>query len=123
MVGLARAHPHIAALFNGSPHGPAPIVADEPGAMASTVPSWLLPMLAPLLDAEEEQTKLLERAPLDLRVNRLKAERDPVLAQLPDGKPTRMRSEEHKSEIQTIMRISYAVFCLKKKTKQKSQKY
>ncbi|HEY9579248.1 MAG TPA: RsmB/NOP family class I SAM-dependent RNA methyltransferase [Rhizorhapis sp.] len=90
MVGLARAHPHIAALFNGSPHGPAPIVADEPGAMASTVPSWLLPMLAPLLDAEEEQTKLLERAPLDLRVNRLKAERDPVLAQLPDGKPTRM---------------------------------
>src|SRR3546814_19666889 len=47
-------------------------------------------MLAPLLDAEEEQTKLLERAPLDLRVNRLKAERDPVLAQLPDGKPTRM---------------------------------
>src|SRR3546814_15783850 len=81
MVGLARAHPHIAALFNGSPHGPAPIVADEPGAMASTVPSWLLPMLAPLLDAEEEQTKLLERAPLDLRVNRLKAERDPVLAQ------------------------------------------
>src|SRR3546814_11745985 len=47
-------------------------------------------MLAPLLDAEEEQTKLLERAPLDLRVNRLKAERDPVLAHLPDGKPTRM---------------------------------
>src|SRR3546814_4515777 len=61
MVGLARAHPHIAALFNGSPHGPAPIVADEPGAMASTVPSLLLPVLAPLLDAEEEQTKLLER--------------------------------------------------------------
>src|SRR3546814_9215251 len=67
MVGLARAHPHIAALFNGSPHGPAPIVADAPGAMASTVPSWLLPMLAPLLDAEEEQTKLLERAPLEDR--------------------------------------------------------
>src|SRR3546814_14372357 len=87
---LARAHPHIAALFNGSPHGPAPIVADEPGAMASTVPSWLLPMLAPLLDAEEEQTKLLERAPLDLRENRLTAERDPVLAQLTDGKPTRL---------------------------------
>src|SRR3546814_1078657 len=93
MVGLARAHPHIAALFNGSPHGPAPIVADELGAMASTVPSWLLPMLAPLLDAEEEQTKLLERAQLDLRVNRMKAERDTVLAQLPDGKPTRMSTD------------------------------
>src|SRR3546814_14917473 len=50
-------------------------------------------MLAPLLDAEEEQTKLLERAPLDLRVNRLKAERDPVLAQLPDGKPTPMSAD------------------------------
>src|SRR3546814_7125699 len=28
-----------------------------------------------------------------------------------------MRSEEHKSELQSLMRISYAVFCLKKKTK------
>src|SRR3546814_6585656 len=27
------------------------------------------------------------------------------------------RSEEHTSEIQSLMRISYAVFCLKKKTK------
>src|SRR3546814_7456866 len=29
----------------------------------------------------------------------------------------RERSEEHTSELQAIMRISYAVFCLKKKTK------
>src|SRR3546814_7945247 len=28
----------------------------------------------------------------------------------------RMRSEEHTSELQSLMRISYAVFCLKKKT-------
>src|SRR3546814_8408984 len=27
------------------------------------------------------------------------------------------RSEEHTSELQSLMRISYAVFCLKKKTK------
>src|SRR3546814_3801924 len=32
-----------------------------------------------------------------------------------------MRSEEHTSELQSLMRISYAVFCLKKKTK-KQQK-
>src|SRR3546814_9239309 len=32
----------------------------------------------------------------------------------PDG-----RSEEHTSELQSLMRISYAVFCLKKKTKKK----
>src|SRR3546814_8464978 len=30
------------------------------------------------------------------------------------------RSEEHTSELQSLMRISYAVFCLKKKTKQKN---
>src|SRR3546814_6354438 len=28
----------------------------------------------------------------------------------------RQRSEEHTSELQSLMRISYAVFCLKKKT-------
>src|SRR3546814_8987188 len=31
------------------------------------------------------------------------------------------RSEEHTSELQSLMRISYAVFCLKKKTKKKSR--
>src|SRR3546814_9279140 len=29
--------------------------------------------------------------------------------------PFRLRSEEHTSELQSLMRISYAVFCLKKK--------
>src|SRR3546814_7103356 len=32
------------------------------------------------------------------------------------------RSEEHTSELQSLMRISYAVFCLKKKTKIKQTK-
>src|SRR3546814_1384545 len=31
------------------------------------------------------------------------------------------RSEEHTSELQSLMRISYAVFCLKKKKQQKSK--
>src|SRR3546814_2432534 len=31
------------------------------------------------------------------------------------------RSEEHTSELQSLMRISYAVFCLKKKKKKKTQ--
>src|SRR3546814_4951767 len=40
-------------------------------------------------------------------------------------KPIRMsqrpqRSEEHTSELQSLMRISYAVFCLKKKNKTKT---
>src|SRR3546814_6743621 len=33
------------------------------------------------------------------------------------GKEPPKRSEEHTSELQSLMRISYAVFCLKKKTK------
>src|SRR3546814_5031044 len=33
--------------------------------------------------------------------------------------PIAPRSEEHTSELQSLMRISYAVFCLKKKTKKK----
>src|SRR3546814_4469669 len=32
----------------------------------------------------------------------------------------RLRSEEHTSELQSLMRISYAVFCLKKKNQPKS---
>src|SRR3546814_6023614 len=38
---------------------------------------------------------------------------------LPPGLP-HLRSEEHTSELQSLMRISYAVFCLKKKTQPKS---
>src|SRR3546814_10392238 len=35
----------------------------------------------------------------------------------PTGTPPDVRSEEHTSELQSLMRISYAVFCLKKKKK------
>src|SRR3546814_6778376 len=36
------------------------------------------------------------------------------------GGGKRSRSEEHTSELQSLMRISYAVFCLKKKTKKRT---
>src|SRR3546814_9307649 len=36
--------------------------------------------------------------------------------------PRQNRSEEHTSELQSLMRISYAVFCLKKKTHTHSYK-
>src|SRR3546814_3494447 len=42
-----------------------------------------------------------------------------VLATRPEGLlADQVRSEEHTSELQSLMRISYAVFCLKKKKKQ-----
>src|SRR3546814_2546225 len=49
------------------------------------------------------------------------AQVDAVVAKLkgmPKSRPQRdkTRSEEHTSELQSLMRISYAVFCLKKKT-------
>src|SRR3546814_4687615 len=49
---------------------------------------------------------------LDILVNN--AGIDPHYALLQDT-PTADRSEEHTSELQSLMRISYAVFCLKKK--------
>src|SRR3546814_8286513 len=43
----------------------------------------------------------------------------PSNSRLPSSSPPRLpprpRSEEHTSELQSLMRISYAVFCLKKK--------
>src|SRR3546814_10730323 len=48
--------------------------------------------------------------------------RGEIVYALPDRDPPRgqgvfaPRSEEHTSELQSLMRISYAVFCLKKKT-------
>src|SRR3546814_10438490 len=44
----------------------------------------------------------------------LKAQGDASLVQ---RTTTQIRSEEHTSELQSLMRISYAVFCLKKKKK------
>lgn len=74
------------ALFDGSAHGPAPVGADEAVASAAPVPAWLTGRLA--VSEPEELGALLERAPLDLRVNRLKATRAEVLTALPEGEPT-----------------------------------
>src|SRR3546814_1423840 len=41
----------------------------------------------------------------------------PCVSEGQAGRAARARSEEHTSELQSLMRISYAVFCLKKKNK------
>src|SRR3546814_6837976 len=52
-------------------------------------------------------------------VSQVGAKRAKELAFLPgnhvDGRTAEARSEEHTSELQSLMRISYAVFCLQKK--------
>jgi 16S rRNA (cytosine967-C5)-methyltransferase len=84
MLGLVEDRLDLQLLFDGSPHGPAPIAAGEAVAPSSLVPAWLAPKLAHV-----DTAALLGRAPLDLRVNSLKASRDEALAALPGAEPTR----------------------------------
>jgi 16S rRNA (cytosine967-C5)-methyltransferase len=88
MIGLARDRPDLTALFDGSPHGPAPVIANEPEAAGGVAPAWLVKRLAAMLPPDD-MPALLERAPLDLRVNRLKTQREALLAELPDAVATR----------------------------------
>src|SRR3546814_10811133 len=50
---------------------------------------------------------------------------DPIPGSLGDQSPLEMgdRSEEHTSELQSLMSISYAVFCLKQKKKYANSTY
>lgn len=83
LLGLGDAE--VAALFDGSAHAPAPLgEAEVLAAPAHVVPGWLQPRLDPLLGAEEGPA-LLQRAPLDLRVNRLRGTREEALAMLPEA--------------------------------------
>src|SRR3569623_1028659 len=72
MVGLAREDVSLAATFDGSPHGPAPIVADEPAAKAGTAPAWIGKRFKASEVDPTAAAALVARAPLDLRVNVLK---------------------------------------------------
>lgn len=87
MLGLAAGDPALIELFDGSPRGPARPGNDEPVAEAGTAPRWLVERLDPLV-GEDELPALLERAPLDLRVNLLKVNRDDALARVPEAAPT-----------------------------------
>ncbi len=87
LAGLAREDAALAALFDGSAHGPAPIRAEEQRAPAGVAPKWLAEKLAAAL-GPDQLPALLGRAPLDLRVNRLRTTREAVLVQLPGAVPT-----------------------------------
>ncbi len=83
-VALADKDLELAALFDGTPYGPTVIDADEARAQGEVIPAWIKPLFSPLID-EQEQAALLKRAPLDLRVNRLKGDRASVIADLPEA--------------------------------------
>ena len=86
IVGLAQDDPEVLELF-GQPRGPDPLVEGEPASAAAIVPGWLVDELSPLVTAEEWPA-LLERAPLDLRVNAARTTREAMLAAFPDAQPT-----------------------------------
>ena len=87
LLGLARDEPYLLELFDGSAHGPAPIGEGEAVADAGIAPAWLIERFDPAVE-REELPALLERAPLDLRANRLRGTRDEALAALPEAVPT-----------------------------------
>jgi len=83
MIALANQDPALRALFDGSTHGPTSLAPREEGAQAGIAPQWLADTLAASGIDGAEARALLDRAPLDLRVNVLKASRDAI--ELPVG--------------------------------------
>lgn len=74
MLAVAASDGAVAATFDGSAHGPAPIAADEPMAASGVMPSWLAAALSASGVSPDQQAALIDRAPLDVRVNRLRAD-------------------------------------------------
>jgi 16S rRNA (cytosine967-C5)-methyltransferase len=74
MLRLVEGVPALSTLFDGSRHGPQPMKLGETVAVGGIAPAWLSELLAASDIAGDEATALLGRAPLDLRINRLKAD-------------------------------------------------
>ncbi|MBN2971926.1 RsmB/NOP family class I SAM-dependent RNA methyltransferase [Roseomonas aeriglobus] len=80
MLALAKDRPELAETFDGSAHGPAPIDAKEQAALSGVAPAWLVDGLQRSGLDRTQLTALLDRAPLDIRVNTLMGSRDDALA-------------------------------------------
>jgi len=85
-LGLVVEEPELGALF-GEPRGPELPAPGEQAASPGTIPDWLKPELSSLVD-ETEWPSLLERAPLDLRVNVARSPRDELIGQFEGAAPT-----------------------------------
>ncbi|MCM8556973.1 RsmB/NOP family class I SAM-dependent RNA methyltransferase [Sphingomicrobium sediminis] len=79
MLGLAQDDPELAAQFDGSEHGPAPIAPDEPILEASNAPQWVKPLASNLV-GDNDWPSFNQRAPLDLRVNLARTDREAMVS-------------------------------------------
>jgi 16S rRNA (cytosine967-C5)-methyltransferase len=86
LLGLVEDDPLLLDLF-GEARGPEPFQQGERAAPAGAVPEWMRAELSPLV-SQEEWPALLERAPVDLRVNISRAQRDEILKQFEGATPT-----------------------------------
>lgn len=96
MLRLAAGNDALAGLFDGSGYGPAAVSDGEAAAEGGTAPGWLAARLASSGIAGPEAEALLQRAPLDLRVNSLKADRATLrlpLEAVPTDAPQGLRLE------------------------------
>lgn len=75
MLRLAEEDPALLLLFDGSGYGPAPVEEGELVAEGGVAPGWLAERLEQSGISGMEACALLGRAPLDIRVNALKADR------------------------------------------------
>ncbi|MEP5938839.1 MAG: RsmB/NOP family class I SAM-dependent RNA methyltransferase [Erythrobacter sp.] len=75
MLKLAEVDPTLAELFDGTEHAPPAIGSRETAAEGGVAPEWLMERLAASGIDHDQAAALLERAPLDLRVNTIKADR------------------------------------------------
>ena len=75
MLLLAASDAALSACFDGSQYGPAPISEVDMPADAGIAPDWLMQRLAAAGVDAGEAASLMGRAPLDIRVNALKADR------------------------------------------------
>ncbi|WP_267386429.1 RsmB/NOP family class I SAM-dependent RNA methyltransferase [Sphingomonas sp. GC_Shp_3] len=74
MLALANTQVEIAGHFSGEGHGPAPVGAGEIPATIGTTPAWLGEALNASGIDEAERAALIARAPLDVRINRLRGD-------------------------------------------------
>ena len=83
ILKLAQDDPTIALLFDGSNYGPSKLAPEEVAAEGGIAPDWLVERLAKSGVEGADAKALLGRAPLDIRVNSLRAKRATI--ELPEA--------------------------------------